>query len=125
MKKFFQPLLVTLLVSFAPAAFAGDACLKPGSAIEVTGVVDTFAFHHAGNGQLILAEIVQLDKTLCVKSEDGTEEKADILQLLPEDYQSFRKFTYGERITLKGKLGYPGDTAWYTPYYLLQYPAAR
>ena len=125
MKIFVQPLLVSLLLSYSFGASAGGTCMKPGSPIEVSGVVEPFAFHHAGNGQLILADIVQLEKTLCVKSEDGTEEKTDILQLLPEDYQSFARFYYGVRVTLRGKLGYPGDTAWYTPYYLLQYPVGR
>jgi len=100
------------------------SCFAPGAEIEASGSVEKYEFEHAGNGELITAIVLKLDQPLCVVDESKTEENVETLQLLPEDFGTGHAFVPGDKISLKGKLDYPGDTAWYTSFYLLFYPAS-
>jgi hypothetical protein len=109
--------LFALLLSFATISAASADC-PVGEQIEVSGTVEKYHFEHAGNGEPITATILKLDRPVC-QSEEKT---LDVLQLLPEDYTNAREFVPGQKITIKGLLSYPGDTAWYPSFHILFYP---
>lgn len=125
MKMIYSVLLSLFFATHAQVTLASDPCVDIDSNISVTGTVDKYKFENAGNGKKLSATVLKLDVPFCVEGEARKVVKIETLQLLPDDYRTLTKFNLGEKITVSGKFGEPGDTAWYPGFYILFYPVTN